>query len=126
MLETRSSDRKQAEMSLALLKEGLIKAEKVFLDLRLEARSSMEHAQYWTLMGRIGEKSMQVRSKEQIRLHRKEVNLKKRGEDCQRHILCRWMRIFCKQVHDEKLKKGEPEEGKEETGPVWNTPNTGP
>ena len=82
-------------MSLKLLRDGLHKANKLFLELRLEARSKLSHTQYWALMERLGERSKQIRSKEQKRLHRKEVNLEKRDSDCGRHVICRWMRKFC-------------------------------
>ena len=88
------SDISQAEMSLNLLRQGLAKSNKLFLDLRLEARARLNHSQYWSLMERIGEKSRQSRSKEQKKLRYKEKNLKRRSEDCGRHILCRWMRGF--------------------------------
>ena len=67
------SDRRQAEMTLNQLREGLLKANRVFLELRLDARSRLNHAQYWTLMERIGERSKQVRSEELIRLQKKEI-----------------------------------------------------
>ena len=82
----RSSDRRQAELSLAQLKEGLIVVENEFLKLRLEAKSSMTQSQYWTLMEKIGEKSKQVRSEESKRLQKKEMNLKNRSENCKRHV----------------------------------------
>ena len=85
-------------MTLNQLKEGLQKANRVFLELRLEARSRLTHSQYWTLMERLGERSKQVRSEETKRLQKKEKNLEKRNERCEKHVICRWMRDFCRKV----------------------------
>ena len=41
------SDRRKSDMSLNLLKEGLSKASKLFLEVRLEERSRLSHLQYW-------------------------------------------------------------------------------
>ena len=48
------SDRKQVDMSLNLLREGLQKASKVFLEARHEARSRLSHSKYYTKMETIG------------------------------------------------------------------------
>ena len=77
----RPSDRKQVEMSLHSPRKGLQKASRQFTELRLETRSRLKHSQYWTKMTELGERSKQIRSKEQKRLHKKEVNLRKRGTE---------------------------------------------
>ena len=65
----RSSDKEQGEMSLKILRDGLYKANKVFFNLRLEARDRLPHRQYWTLMESLGERSMHIRTKEKVKLH---------------------------------------------------------
>ena len=90
----RSSDKEQGEMSLKILRDGLYKANKLFFNLRLEARDRLPYGQYWTMMEELGERSKHIRTKEKVKLHKKETYLKRRDSDCNRHILCRWMRKF--------------------------------
>ena len=71
------TDRKHGEMSLNTLKQGLHKVNSEFFRLRLEARTRLEYNQYWTKMEKLGERSKHIRSEEQKRIHKKEVNLRK-------------------------------------------------
>ena len=103
-----SSERKQGEMSLRLLKDGLYKANRLFLELRLEARARLPYGQYWTLMESRVEISKQIRSKEQSRHHKKEVHLE---AECGRHSLCRWMRKFGSGIEKDRVPAGENDNG---------------
>ena len=63
-----------------------------------EMRLVMSGAHYLRIDRQIKKKTRKTRSMEQKRLRRKVFNIRRRKEDCERHLLCKWIKKFMYQI----------------------------
>ena len=82
---SRSLERQQAVLSIKSLEYGLQKLRKEGWRQRRVMRSRVGDTKYWRIVEEIRRRSVKVRSKEKKRLRRKEENIKRRFNDCDKH-----------------------------------------
>ena len=92
----RNKEAEQGQRSLTIqsLKRSLVKMrERVETTTRV-ARTKLSEEQFWSERRKLKEETQRLRRKEQCRSRQKLKNIRRREENCAKHVICRWARSF--------------------------------
>ena len=76
------------------LGRGLVKAGKEAEAAKVQAQSKLSSGQFCKIEAKIRETTKRIKRKEQVRSAQKIKSIKRREANCNKHVICRWVRAY--------------------------------
>ena len=90
----REAEQGQRSLTIQSLKRSLVKMRERVETATRVARTKLSEEQFWSERRKLKEETQRLRRKEQCRSRQKLKNIRRREENCAKHVICRWARSF--------------------------------
>ena len=72
----------------------MVKAGREAEAAKAQAQSKLSSGQFCKMEAKIRETTRRIKKKEQVRSAQKIKSIKRREENCNKHVICRWVRAY--------------------------------